>query len=46
LDLPVAAHFIFAGIYERSLIQGLDTASVGVTWTLRKPKLLAQVSGR
>jgi hypothetical protein len=39
LDLPVGHHVIVNGTYERSLIQGLDTVSVGVTLTLRAPKI-------
>lgn len=39
LDLPVGHHVMLVGSYERSLIQGLDTASAGVVLTLRSPKI-------
>lgn len=39
LDIPVGHHVLLNGTYERSLIQGLDTASAGVTFTLRAPKI-------
>lgn len=39
LDLPISHHLMLVGSYERSLIQGLDTASIGVIYTLRSPKI-------
>lgn len=39
LDLPLGHHFLLNGTYERSLVQGLDTVSAGITWTLRAPKI-------
>jgi hypothetical protein len=39
LDIPVGNHLVLAGTYDRSLIQGLDTVTVGLTWTLRAPKV-------
>lgn len=39
LDLPIGHHVMLVGSYERSLIQGLDTVSVGVLFTLRSPKI-------
>lgn len=39
LDLPVGHHIMLNGSYERSLIQGLDTASVGMIFILRSPKI-------
>jgi hypothetical protein len=44
LDVPLGGHVVLAGVYERSLIQALDTASVGITWTLRKPKAAGHTS--
>ena len=39
LDIPLGTHFLLNGMYSRSLIQALDTAGVGLTWTLRSPKI-------
>lgn len=39
LDLPVGHHLMLAASYARSLIQGLDTVSAGITWTARSPKI-------
>lgn len=39
LDIPLHEHLQLIGTYQRSLVQGLDTASVGITWTLRRPRL-------
>ena len=39
LDVPLGTHFMLDGMYSRSLIQALDTAGVGLTWTLRTPKI-------
>ncbi len=41
LDLPIGTHLMLTGTYERSLRQSLDTAAVGLTWVLRKPKIRA-----
>jgi hypothetical protein len=46
LDIPFARHFQLIGTYQRSLVQGLDTASVGLTWTLRRAKIRARVDAR
>jgi hypothetical protein len=35
LDIPLAAHFILSGQYQRSLRQGSDTAAIGLTYFLR-----------
>lgn len=43
LDLPIGHHFMLTGLYERSLRQDLDTASVAITWVLRKPKIIAGI---
>jgi len=39
LDVPLGHYVMLNGSYARSLIQGLDTASIGMTWTLRAPKI-------
>ncbi|MGC9199608.1 MAG: hypothetical protein ACP5E5_11840 [Acidobacteriaceae bacterium] len=39
LDVPFGDHFVLVGTYDRSLIQGLDTASAGFTWTFRAPRI-------
>ncbi|HEV2576839.1 MAG TPA: hypothetical protein VGU25_06485 [Acidobacteriaceae bacterium] len=39
LDFPIGLHFMLTGTYERSLRQDVDTASVGITWVARKPKI-------
>lgn len=39
LDLPIGHHLMLAGNYARSLIQGLDTVSAGITWTARSPRI-------
>jgi hypothetical protein len=41
LDVPLGSnkHFRLTGEYDRSLIQHLDTTSIGLTWTLRTPKI-------
>ncbi len=39
LDLPIGLHLMVTGTYERSFRQDLDTASVGITWVARKPKI-------
>lgn len=44
LDLPIGMHFMLVGTYERSLRQDLDTASVGITWVARKPKIKANIA--
>ncbi len=38
-DVPLGRYLMLNGSYDRSLIQGLDTASVGITWMLRAPKI-------
>jgi hypothetical protein len=43
LDLPIGTHLMLTGTYERSLRQDLDTAAVGITWVLRKPKIKAGI---
>jgi hypothetical protein len=39
LDVPLGHYIMLNGSYARSLIQGLDTASFGMTWTMRAPKI-------
>ncbi len=39
LDIPLGRFFVLNGSYDRSLIQGLDTAGIGITWTARAPKI-------
>jgi hypothetical protein len=38
-DIPLGRYVVVNGSYARSLIQGLDTASLGITWTIRAPKV-------
>ncbi len=39
-DVPIGKHLRLVGSYDRSFVQGLDTASAGMTWTMRAPKLV------
>lgn len=39
LDVPLGHHLMLNGSYTRSLIQRLDTAAMGITWTARAPKI-------
>jgi hypothetical protein len=39
LDIPLGHYLTLNGSYDRSLIQGLDTAAVGLTWMARAPKI-------
>lgn len=43
LYLPCGPHFTLVGNYDRSLIQHIDTASMGFVWTLRVPKRTVSV---
>ena len=38
-DVPLGRFLTVNGSYARSLIQGLDTASFGITWMARAPKI-------
>ena len=40
VDVPLGKHLRLVGSYDRSFIQGLDTASVGMTWTMRTPRIV------
>lgn len=39
IDLPIGHHLIADSSYEHSLVQGLDTVSIGVIVILRSPKI-------
>ena len=39
LDLPLGHYLALNASYDRSLIQGLDTTSFGITWTARSPRI-------
>jgi hypothetical protein len=38
LDIPLGEHFVLAGNYQRSIIQGTDLAGITIVWKLRAPK--------